>query len=153
MDAIVSIGGGNTTVIGIPVRPVSPGILEETINGRRAAVAIRSDGLVVTPSTPARRGEVVRMYVVGVGQTSPTAQTNRVGVPDQKVLAEVAVGLDDGGIQPISVLMAENLIGVYEVTFKIPDTAQLGERSLGLVVAPAPGQQFFGNGSSISIGQ
>ena len=153
-DAVVSVSGGNTSVTGIPVRTLSPGVLEEVISGRRAAVVIRSDGLPVSPLLPARRGETVRMYVIGLGQTTPQANTNRVGVPDQNVLATVTVGLDGSGITPLAVQVAENLIGVYEITFKIPNDAAIGsDRALGLVVASSPDQPFWSNGSLISISQ
>jgi uncharacterized protein (TIGR03437 family) len=144
--------GGEILVTGVPVRPVGPGILEDTLGGARAAIAIRSDGLRVTPNFPARRGEVVRVYVIGLGQTTPQADTNRVGSPDQKIRAAIAVGIDDKGVDVISAHLAENLIGVYEVIFRIPTDATTGNaRPLGLVIEPTPGQQFYANGSTIAI--
>ncbi|NWF83082.1 MAG: Ig-like domain-containing protein, partial [Bryobacteraceae bacterium] len=144
--------GGEILVTGVPVRPVGPGILEDTLGGARAAIAIRSDGLRVTPNFPARRGEVVRVYVIGLGQTTPQADTNRVGSPDQKIRAAIAVGIDDKGVDVISAHLAENLIGVYEVIFRIPADATTGNaRPLGLVIEPTPGQQFYANGSTIAI--
>lgn len=144
--------GGDITVTGVPVRPVGPGILEDTLGGTRAAIAIRSDGLRVTPSFPARRGEVVRIYVIGLGQTTPQADTNRVGSPDQKIRAAIAAGIDDKGVDVISAHLAENLIAVYEVIFRIPADATVGNaRPLGLVIEPTPGQQYYANGSTIAI--
>ncbi len=146
------VSGGDVLVTGVQVRPVGPGILEDTLGGTRAAIAIRSDGLRVTPSTPARRGEIIRLYVIGLGQTTPTAETNRVGMIDQKVIAAVSVGLDDRGITPISAHMAENLFAVYEVVFRVPADATVGNnRPLGLVMEPAPGQQFYANSSTLHI--
>lgn len=144
--------GGDITVTGVPVSPVGPGILEDTLGGTRAAIAIRSDGLRVTPNFPARRGEVVRIYVIGLGQTTPQADTNRVGSPDQKIRAAIAVGIDDKGVDVISAHLAENLIAVYEVIFRIPADATVGNaRPLGLVIEPTPGQQYYANGSTIAI--
>ncbi|MBI5281518.1 MAG: Ig-like domain-containing protein [Candidatus Solibacter usitatus] len=154
--AVVNVSGGTTSVSGLQVRTISPGVLEDFISGRRAAVVIRSDGLVVTPETPARRGETVRLYAIGLGQTGPMiAETNRVGVPDQqKAKAVVAVGVDDKGVQTLSVHLAENLVGVYEVVFVIPSDATIGaDRPLGFVVEAVPGQPVYANGSVISIGQ
>lgn len=146
------VSGGDILVTGVPVRPVGPGILEDTLGGARAAIAIRSDGLRVTPNTPARRGEIIRLYVIGLGQTTPTAETNRVGMIDQKVNAAVAVGIDDRGVTPMSVHMAENLFAIYEVVFRVPADAVIGNaRPLGLVIEPTPGQQFYANGSILAI--
>ena len=152
VDVNVSIDGIATLVTGVPVTPLSPGIIEDTIDGRRAAIVIRSDGLVVTKATPARRGETVRMYAIGLGQSTPIAETNRVGRPDQKVTATIAVGIDNAGVEVVEAKLAENLIGIYEVFFKIPADAQLGDRPLGLVAETAPGQPFYAQGSVIAIG-
>lgn len=152
VDVIVSIDGVQSSVAGLPVDPVSPGILEDDISGRRAAIVVRSDGLLATPATPARRGETVRLYAIGLGQTTPKAETNRVGQPNQKVNGTVAVGIDNAGVEVVGAKLAENLIGIYEVLFKIPDDAQLGDRPLGLIVAAPDGTPFYAQGSVIPIG-
>ncbi|MCL4841680.1 MAG: hypothetical protein KJZ79_07565 [Bryobacteraceae bacterium] len=153
-SATVTVQGGNTTVSGIPILAASPGVLEDNFpNNRRAAVVIRSDGLVVTPETPARRGETLRMYAIGLGQTTPTADTNRVGQIDQFVRAAVAVGIDDAGVEVVSAKLAENLIGIYEIVFVVPQTATFGnDRPLGFVMEVNPGQPLYANGSIIAIG-
>ncbi|MBI4892390.1 MAG: hypothetical protein HY821_17330 [Acidobacteria bacterium] len=153
-SAVVNVSGGNTTVNNIAVRSISPGVLEDLISGRRAAVVIRSDGLVVSPETPARRGEEVRLYAIGLGQTSPLAETNRVGQPAQAVRAALAVGVDDKGVPLIRAELAENLVGVYEIVFQIPTDATIGpNRPLGIVLEETPGQPIYSNPSVISIGQ
>jgi uncharacterized protein (TIGR03437 family) len=152
VDVNVSVDQVSTLVTGVPVKPLSPGIIEDQIDGRRAAIVIRSDGLVATKATPARRGETVRLYAIGLGQATPLAETNRVGRPDQKVTATVAVGIDNSGVEVVEAKLAENLIGIYEVLFKIPENAQLGDRPLGLVVEASPGQPFYAQGSVIPIG-
>ena len=154
VNAVVNVSGGNTTVTNIALRSVSPGVLEDMISGRRAAVVIRSDGLVVSPESPARRGEEVRLYAIGIGQTTPVAETNRVGQPQQTVRAAVSVGVDDKGVQVIRAELAENLIGVYEIVFRIPADANIGnDRPLGFVIEEVPGQPVYANGSIIAIGQ
>lgn len=152
VNAVVNVAGGSTNVLAIPVTLVSPGVLEDVSGSRRAAVVIRSDGQAVTPATPARPGETLRMYAIGLGQTSPTAITNQVGTPDQKVLANIAVGLDNAGIQVVSAQMAENLIGVYEITFVVPITTTVGDHPLGFVMEAVPGQPSYANGSVLAVG-
>ncbi|MGQ9918782.1 MAG: Ig-like domain-containing protein [Bryobacteraceae bacterium] len=152
VDVNVSVDGIATLVTGVPVTPLSPGMIEDRIDGRRAAIVIRSDGLVATRATPARRGETVRLYAIGLGQTEPVAETNRVGRPDQKVTATVAVGIDNAGVEVVGAKLAENLIGIYEVLFKIPEDAQVGDRPLGLVAAQQGGPPFYAQGSVIPVG-
>lgn len=152
VDVIVRVDGVGTTVSNVPVSPVSPGIIEDMIDGRRAAIVVRSDGLVATKGVPARRGETVRLYAIGLGQTQPKAETNRLGQADQLVVGRVAVGIDNAGVEVIRAKMAENLIGIYEVIFKIPEDAQLGDRPLGLFVTGPDGRDAYAQGSIIPVG-
>ena len=145
---------GNTTVQNIPVRTLMPGIIEDNFDGgRRAAIIVRSDGLIVTPTTPARKGEVVRMYVIGMGQTTPMASTNRVGDPNQVIALPVQVGLE-GGVSAtvVEAKMAENLVGIYEILFEIPQNAPTGtDLAIACSVVTAPTSAVWSNESRISI--
>ena len=153
-DAVMTVNGGSTTVTGIPVRLASPGILENVIAGRRAAVAVRSDGQFVTPTTPARPGETIRVYTIGLGQTTPAMQTNTVGSNDQLVGATVTVGLDGQGLVTTSVHTAENLVGVYEIEFVVPATAAVGsDRPFGFLLVTPDNQVWYSNSTVLSIGQ
>jgi uncharacterized protein (TIGR03437 family) len=153
-SAIVSYGGGNTTVANIPVRPLMPGILEEVFEGtRKTAIAVRPDGSVITESNRAQKGEEVRMYVIGMGQTSPVTTTNRVGDPDQKIALPVIVGLETGkAAQVVEAKLAENLIGIYEIVFVVPQDAPSGAYVLvACAIETTPGNWAWSNESAIAI--
>jgi uncharacterized protein (TIGR03437 family) len=146
---IRTAGGAATTVDGIPVRALQPGIFD-TIDAqnRRYAVLIRPDGSFVTPENPARRGEQLRLIATGLGQVTPATGTNRTGIGGQQVIAGVVVGVNDSGVRVISAEYAENLVGAYVVTFEVPaDTATGTNRNLGLAVGDP---LIFGNGSFIA---
>jgi uncharacterized protein (TIGR03437 family) len=153
--AVVTVtGGGNATVTNIPVKPYSPGILEDIISGRRAAVLIKPDGSRVSPQNPARRGEKIRMYTIGLGQTSPQAYTNFVGRPDQMLLAGLTLGINYAGVQVTEAYMALNLFGVYEVVFVVPADAPIGnDIPLNFSVDVSASERYFSNDSLISIAQ
>lgn len=154
VDAIVRVDDSATTVTGIPVAPLSPGIIEDTIDGRRAAIIVRSDGLLVTKATPARRGETVTLYAIGLGQTTPTAETNRPGQSSQKLNAPVVVGIDNAGVEVVGANLADNLFGIYEVHFKIPEDANPGDRVLALKAVGPDNRDYWAQstGSIIPIG-
>ena len=66
----VNVGGGTATV-NMPVQAATPGIFETVMtDGTRRAVAIRPDGSFVSLQNPARRGEIIRVFVTGMGPTS-----------------------------------------------------------------------------------
>lgn|GEM_PF-4607990 len=155
--AVVSgIGGVKTTVTGIPVKALQPGMIRNTVEGREQAVIIRSDGSVVSPSNPAIPGEHVRAYVTGLGQTQPAASTNHVGIPGQRAVGNVIIGINNGGYQPVSVYLAQNLIGIFEVEFVIPSDVPSGANipfTIAITPVGATEPVFDSRGSVIAIGR
>ena len=131
----------------------APGIFENVDSqGRRFAIITRLDGSYVTPDNPIGRGETARAFVTGLGRTNTAAFTNALGGVGQNITAPVVVGINDAGVQTISAAYAQNLIGVYVVTFVVPaDTAPGLTRNFGIGVDAGGGNLVFGNGSTIAI--
>ena len=152
VPVVVNIGGGSSTV-NVPIQAASPGIFETPMSdGVRRAVAIRPDGTFVSLENPARRGEVIRIYVTGLGPTSPAITTGSLGVPgiDSLVSGEVIVGLQNSGVRVVSARAANNLIGLYEVSFQVPADAPAGN-DLVLSVALNPAERSARRPEGVSL--
>jgi uncharacterized protein (TIGR03437 family) len=149
---IRSAGGGSSTVPNIQVLPVQPGIFATAIGNRRFAVATRPDGSFIGPDNPAARGEIIRFFATGLGQTTPATATNRTGVPGQTVLAPMVAGLNDAGVQVISAEYLEGAIGIYAIAIEIPMTTATGPaQPLGFGVRGADGNLVFADDTQIPI--
>lgn len=140
----------------ITVASVSPGILETTLpDGTTRAVLVRQDGSIVDPvSNPARKGDIIRMYVTGLGATIPSAVTGGVPVPggDSNVTGTVIVGINNSGVRLVSAKAALNMIGTAEVAFEVPQDAPTGDRVLSVAINSADGgNTVFSKGSLITI--
>ena len=144
--------GGLTSISGVPVLRVQPGIFETSdSSGRRYAVLLRADGSYVTPTNAARRGDVLRMFATGLGITNPATDTNRAGVAGQNVAASTIVGVNDAGVRVVSAAYAPGMIGVYVVDFEVPADTQTGTfRSLAIALDGGNGNLVYGQGSSIA---
>jgi len=152
VDIQVRAAGGVGNATAVPLRQASPGVMEESDGaGGRRAVAFRSDGLIVTTATPARRGERIRVYVTGLGQTTPLNRTNRIGLLGQKVNARVIVGLDDAPVTVIDAYPAPNLVGIYEIVFDVPASTPGGNRAFGFTVELGPGNVLYSNASVLAV--
>ncbi|MCC6392038.1 MAG: hypothetical protein IT167_15670, partial [Bryobacterales bacterium] len=150
----VTVTSNNTSAsVNITIASAAPGIFESTDSqGRRYAVVTRMDGSFVTPDNPIGRGERARVYVTGLGRTNAPATTNSYGGTGMIVNAPVIVGVNDAGVNVVSAEYAFNLIGVYVVTFDIPQNTTPGaNRGLAVAVDAGGGNLIFGNGSAISI--
>lgn len=152
-SVLIRITGASAQVDNVQVFRAAPGIFETaaTASQRAYAAIIRPDGTYVTPTNPARRGEVVIAAVTGLGQTTPPAVTNAVGNGGQLVAAPLIVGVNDQGVRIVSASYAQGMIGVYWVAFEIPADAATGTyRSFSMAADNGSGDLVFSNSSAIA---
>jgi uncharacterized protein (TIGR03437 family) len=146
--------GTATNTVNVDLRAVSPGIFETAMaDGRRRAVLVKPDGSFVSLVNPARRNEIIRMFVTGVGPVTPPIGTNQVGIPGQEhsVSNSVVVGVNNAGVRVVSAKYAEHLIGIYEVAFEVPADTPDGD-DIPLAIAIVQGADLvFGNPSAIPV--
>ncbi|MCU1236738.1 MAG: Ig domain protein group 1 domain protein, partial [Candidatus Solibacter sp.] len=151
----INVSGGTASAT-VSVTGAAPGIFETVMSDNvKRAVAIRPDGTFISLANPARKGEVVRVLVTGMGPTTPTVGTGALPVPgsDALVGGQVIVGVNNAGARVVTSRLSPNLIGVYEVAFQVPSDAPAGnDIVLSVAVnAPGDGQTRFSNGSKIPI--
>jgi uncharacterized protein (TIGR03437 family) len=152
-SVIIRIPGAQAQADNVQVFRAAPGVFETpaTQGQRSYAAVVRPDGSYVTPTNPARRGEIVQAAVTGLGPTLAAAVTNRVGLGGQNVVAPLIVGINDQGVRLVSATYATGMIGVYWVAFEIPLDATPGVfRNFAIAAENPTGELVFGNGSTIA---
>jgi uncharacterized protein (TIGR03437 family) len=153
VNVTVKVSGGSTVVTNVPTIAIQPGLFE-TVNasGVRYAVAIGDDGRYIGPGQGARPGEIIRVFVTGLGQTTPTTGTNRAGVPGQAVLANMVMGFNNEGVRLVSAEYMVGVVGVYIVAFEVPSTATTGTKPVVVaVVTPDGTNLIYSNGSTMAV--
>lgn len=142
-------GGGTSTVSNIPVSAARPGIFDYAdANGRRYAVALRPDGSYISSANPARRGEIIKVFAAGLGQTTPATGTNRAGLRDQNVAATVISGINNEGVRTVSARALEGAVGIYVVEMEIPVNTTAGEaRNVAVGIVGPDGALALGGGA------
>jgi uncharacterized protein (TIGR03437 family) len=160
----VSINGSTVTISNVTVRPGAPGIFETLgSDGMRRAIAVRQNGSIVSPANPARQGEFIRFYITGAGPVLPALASGSLpgwspGMSIDSVPTDpnqVAVGLNNSGVGAVTVRAAPELIGVYEVTFMVPnDPTLVGNNNVlavGVTALGNPTQYQQPGGSKLAI--
>ena len=133
--------GSRTTVTGVPLFAVQPGIFEFTANSVRVAAVLHANFQVVTPANPARPGEIVLLFITGMGLTDPAVGTNVVGpAPPATSVVQPIVGIDDGGVEVLGSFYAPGLLTVFQINLRIPDNAQTGNRKLSVIAGGVASQ-------------
>lgn len=149
----VSVSGeGNPATVMVPVQQVAPGIFTSIYAGKPYTVAVRPDGSYVSPTNPAQRGEDIQVYLTGLGQATPTIDTNTAGVPGQSITATLAVGLNNGGVPLVSAIYAPGLIGVYVVTIHVPSDTKTGPyQPVGIIAHDSANKNHYAQSTYIPI--
>lgn len=144
------VGGGDTTTT-VPVIETAPAIFETVMSdGKLRAVVTRPDGSYISRESPARGGETLRIYLSGLGQTSPPTASNQLGT-NQDALQMPVVALNGKGepVRVVSARYAANMIGVYEVEIEVLDEAGLtGDVALNVLTFNG-GEPVYSNTSFI----
>ncbi len=106
------------------------------------AAALHADFSVVTQTNPARRGEIILLFVTGLGATNPPVQTNVAGPvsPPAATIVQPVVGINGKGAQVLGSWYAPLLYTAYQINFVIPADAASGLASLSVVAGPAASQ-------------
>jgi len=129
----VRVGGAIVAQSLIAAVTADPGILETAMSdGAKRAVLLRLDGSYVSLESPVQRGERLRAFVTGLGRPVTSSgvliNTNQSGTlgDDAAPPNPVTLRIADRSIEPVSSIYSAESIGVYVVTFDVPDDIQSG---------------------------
>jgi len=143
---------GGMATVNVKVNAFAPGVFTALYGNQLLAVATRPDGSYVSPSNPAQRGEIIQVYVTGLGQVSPATVTGSAGIEGEAVTAKLIVGLNNGGVPLISAVYAPGMVGVYIVSLQVPAGTKTGPaQPFGLIAVNEDKTLTFAPGTSIPI--
>ncbi len=141
VTVVIHNNGSSTTFTGVRIMAVQPGIFEFEASGVRLAAALHADFSVVTPGNPARPGEVILLFLTGLGLTIPAGATNVAGpAPPAATVTRPVVGINGEGVEVLGSFYAPLLYTAYQVNFVMSRNARSGLATIS-VVADGVGSQ------------
>jgi uncharacterized protein (TIGR03437 family) len=123
--------GGVSDGFNVTILPAAPSIFRSSVAGPETGIATvlrSSNGLVVTPSNPVHRDDVLTIYATGLGRTSPAVETGVPAPAEPLASALISPVVTLGGV-PMQVEFAgltPGEVGVYQINVRINDRAPLG---------------------------
>jgi uncharacterized protein (TIGR03437 family) len=121
---------------------VAPRIFESSGH----AIALHADYRIVSDKNPATPGEVIALYLTGMGAVSPPLAAGAPGgdgTPDRPLNHVTAVARAEffgpSGVTPASVEfagMAPGYAGLYQVNVKVPPSLTENEYSVSVIQQP-----------------
>jgi uncharacterized protein (TIGR03437 family) len=134
-NIVVTVNATKSNTVSVPLAPTAPGIFTISNNGLGDGAILHADYSVVSQANPALAGEIVQVFLTGLGAVSPPVQDG-AAAPGKEPLARVGAPLNVyvGGL-PASIQfkgLAPGLAGLYQVNVQVPVNVGPGPQSLAM---------------------
>jgi uncharacterized protein (TIGR03437 family) len=129
---IVTVAGATSAPFSLTTASYAPVFLIPGGTGSGAAGIYTQKGVLVTPAAPAKPGDVLLAFALGLGPTNPATPT---GAAPATAATAATVTLTAGGVA-VTVQFAgipATYAGIYQITFAVPPGLQ-GDQPLVLTV-------------------
>jgi len=131
---LVSVNGALTLPDELDVIPVAP-VVDTYSSGQ--IVAQHGDYSLITSSSPAKPGEYIMIYLLGMGATNPTIPSGQPAPSTTLAQVTVAPMITIGGIQvpntSTSIPFAgftPGFAGLYQISFQVPTATPSGNQNI-----------------------
>jgi uncharacterized protein (TIGR03437 family) len=155
-DAVIKVvqNGKTSNLAGVRIAKAAPRILQIIGPwGTIGAIVNSTDGSLPYPSSvsvptfvtrPAKRGESMLIFAIGLGPTNPAVQTGAAapGLPNLARVSGYRVQLGGGPfgtgqtIEPFFQGLAPTFAGLYQLNFTIPENAPTGDAVPLVLIGP-----------------
>ncbi len=125
---LISANGALTIPDTLDIEPVTPGVAAQS----GVIIAQHADGSYVTAGSPAAPGEIVTIYLAGMGLTDTPVQTGAVAPsnPLAHPLVQPTVTVNGEPAQISFAGLTPQAVGLYQINFAVPTDAAAGNQTL-----------------------
>ena len=125
---VVTNNGARSNSVDVPLAKSSPGIFTALQNGLGGGALLHADFSRVSQANPAKRGEVVLLYLTGMGAVAPSIPDGSAAPANPLSLLPGGVNVYVGGKQAEVLFkgLAPGLAGLYQINFRVPPTTPTG---------------------------
>ncbi|MBI4875650.1 MAG: hypothetical protein HY822_13535, partial [Acidobacteria bacterium] len=123
---------GTSNEIALSPQSRNPRLFTQSMDGRGEALLLHADYTLVRSGSPAHPGEVLILYLTGLGNVSPAIEEGQAagdgssGRPLNRVEDSVEVLVAGLRAEPLFVGLAPNFAGLYQVNFRVPSEVPSG---------------------------
>jgi len=122
VNIVVTNNGVMSNTVTVPVSATSPGIFSDDTSGTGDGAIIHLNGTLVTSANPATKGEILSIYLAGLGAVTtavPDGTLPNPQVPDS-VTAQVLVYVNGIAVTPSFAGLNPYFPGLYQINFTVP---------------------------------
>ena len=119
---VVNNNGAASNAVQVPVAATAPAVFSLTGTGIGPAAVLHPDYSIVTTANPAKRGEIVSIYLTGLGAVTPVITDGAAGGTNPLSVVTAPVNVLVGGL-PAKILfqgLAPDYPGLYVMNVVVP---------------------------------
>ncbi|MGB6942036.1 MAG: putative Ig domain-containing protein [Bryobacteraceae bacterium] len=132
---VLSVNNALTLPLMLNIVPSSPGVLSAddgpapTVQNGAHIIAQHADFSLVSSSSPAKPGEYLVMYLVGLGDTNPSVASGAPAPTSPLASVTVTPTVTVGGTTATVAFagLTPGFVGLYQINFQVPTGAASGE--------------------------
>jgi uncharacterized protein (TIGR03437 family) len=122
VSVYVAVDTWRGPVTPLTLAPAAPGLFQLDAHN---VVASHADGSVLTPSSPAKPGEVVVLWATGLGQTTPPPDGFQIPIAAAPLIADATLSIlfDGVAVSPQAIDyagQAPGFAGLYQINLTLP---------------------------------
>ena len=143
VSVTIDNNGASATISGVQVLTAQPGIFQVTLPEGLFAAALHADFKLVNPNNKAKPGEVILLFLTGLGPTDPAVGTNVPGpIPPAVTVNQPAVTVDGVGAEVLGSFYAPFQYTLYQINLVIPPGAASGNLTIQVTMNGVASQQL-----------
>ena len=123
----VRTANGQSNTQTVNVTPRCPRLFTKTQDGKGEPIVVHADYTLVSPDSPGKPGEVLILFLTGLGPVDPPVEAGGAGGdggaagPLSRVAEPVAVMVGDDKAELLFAGLAPYFVGLYQINFKMPE--------------------------------
>lgn len=138
-EIVVSLNDVSSAPVRVMLATGAPGVFETG----GTAIAVDGDGMLVTPTAPARSGEVIVVFVTGLGQTAPPLGTGVVPTASASASSEIEVTIGGVAARVLYAGVTPGFVGLYQLNVEVPGDTPTGPQELAVSAAGRVSNRTF----------
>jgi uncharacterized protein (TIGR03437 family) len=131
----ITVNGAKSNVVTVPLAASAPGVFSNSQNGLGDGAILRQDNSVLSQSNPASPGEVIQIFLTGLGTVNPTVPDGTAAPTKPLALVVAPLNVYIGGALASNVQfkgLSPGLASLYQINVQIPPNLGPGPQTLAI---------------------
>jgi uncharacterized protein (TIGR03437 family) len=132
---VLTVGGTKSNAVDVPLAPTAPGVFSLSSNGVGDGAILHADYSVVNQASPALPGEILQVFLTGLGATTPPVPDGAAALAKPLAIVNAPVNVYVAGVLVTNLQfkgLTPGLSSLYQLNVQIPFNVGPGPQDLAI---------------------